>query len=216
MNSMYPSLGRSLNRSLRRSLAWSLAAIAASVLVCATALASDHSPEKAPGFDTLMIAPAQILESPEIYRSELPWETSTDSIQARLYDAVSSAGPASGVHQTAERSFLIRDKMNRIHCEAGQTGLLQVMTFRCTLNLVARYLDWSSSESSAQSLLFHALVHLHDNAHDRVSTLSGSETDESTLIRLVDDDSASKIVCESRRTQTASEREYRCLFDVKP
>jgi hypothetical protein len=181
-----------------------------------------------------------ILEQPTALRAELDWNMSADSLQSRLFEALSLLKPDSdiGVVQGKDGSVAIVDKANLIRCQAATIGArevvssphAQVMNNRCDISLVAPYLSWTSSDRSAQAHLFRALESLHELHHqttsDQVSTLEKSILKRSVLYRLVDDTSASKIACEKRlsadisadgdTTGTQDSPEYRCIFDLRP
>jgi hypothetical protein len=164
------------------------------------------------------MASARFIEPSSNSSLTLSWETSSDSLQARLFSALSHLSPAGGVSHPRKGQVQIDDGVNRILCEAGTPGLMQIISYRCDLQLTSPHLDWSSDTTSTQYVLFSALNALKDVDGDRVNTLNRKVQGSSILLRLAAPDSASKIVCQKARPHDSidSPLAVRCMIDIRP
>lgn len=178
------------------------------------------------GFLTALIATlvaqksnASFLEAPLRASVVLEWTQDAGSIQALLYSALSNHlqknssinGGVSPLSREGE-SLQLKDNQRRFFCEAATLGRLAVESYRCDIHLPAPEFDSKNDSLGVATVLFDALSSLHEVHGDELSQLSRQENGRSTLIRLVDTGTSSRIACE----KTHASGSVRCRVDIRP
>lgn len=188
-----------------RSLILGCLTVLAATLVAYSASASSRSP--------------QFVETLHPSTVVLDWTTDADSLQAVLHEALAELA----LNEPSADSSLVRlengelrleEPGNRISCEARTRGMIQVMSYRCEFDLSTPVSEWTSDSRAVSSVLYRAFTALRQSRGDSLLTLSFRERDGLLNVRLADNTSGSRILCQKDILGLAGS--VRCRIDLRP